>query len=340
MTLVGQPPQSDALEAALEQFAHGDLDGAEATVRQAARQAKAEFGSGSPELARGYADMARFHFRAGQFERAAQEFQHAAKGPMPPDRPAREDRLAFLFGFGAALAADGQLADAETILRQCLAYARNLHGGQSAHAFVALVPLADVLLLQGKTADAARLANEAYDALWRLGDPMFVSAVGTRAEALKALGQTESPFPDLNDLPEEMVAAAVSTTLTRAGLGDPARVRAVFADLLRFVDGKYGHDHPLTRDAVAAMAHHEGAVAGDADDAVHRTAVRRAVWSYAVGRLPGGLIANLDVRVEGDGTVHLAPHLTRDASQDELDLIERTLTDAVDDLFARPAAPA
>ena len=123
-------------------------------------------------------------------------------------------------------------------------------------------------------------------------------------------------------------------------MGDPARVRAVFADVLRFVDGKYGHDHPLTRDAVAAVAHHEAAVAGDADDAVHRGAVRRAVWSYAVGRLPGGLIANLDVRVEGDGTVHLAPHLTREPTPDELDQIEHTLADAVDDLFARPSAPA
>jgi len=153
---------------------------------------------------------------------------------------------------------------------------------------------------------------------------------------LKALGDPTDPFVDLADLPEEMIGIAVGTTLTRAGLGDPANVRAVLADLLRFVDGKYGHDHPMTCDTVAAMAHHEAAVGEDADEKVRKAAVRRAVWSYVVSRLPGGLLSNLDVGFEAEGGIHLAPHLTREPAADEVEQIEQILTEAVDDLYSRP----
>lgn len=336
MTLVGQPAPSPALTAGYDLFSRGNADDADAAVKKAALAAKAQHGSGSHPLAMAYADMARLHYRMGQYERAAQEFQHAAKGPLPPDPQERRDRLGFLFGLGAALGAAGRLEEAEKVLRQSLAFARNLHGGQSATAAVALVPLADVLLLAGKTAEAAKLANEAYDALWKLGDPLFPTAVGTRAEVLKATGRNDNPFHDLNDLPDDMVTAAVATTLTRAGKGDPVRVRAVLAELTAFVDKKFGDGHPLTYDALAAVAHHEAAIGEHGDIAVRKKAVRRVVWSIAVRKLPGGLLANLEVGFEPDGGIHLAPHLTRDAGPDELARIEQTLTEAVEDLYARP----
>jgi hypothetical protein len=192
-----------------------------------------------------------------------------------------------------------------------------------------------VLLKAGKTQEAARLANEAYDSLWQLGDPYFCSTVGTRAEVFKALGSRDDPFADIADLPEEMVATIITTTLTRAGLGDPAHVRAVLADLLTFVEARYGDEHPLTADTIAAIAHHEAAVGENADLKVRRTAVRRAIWSYVVRRLPGGLLSNLDVGFENE-TVHLAPHLTRDAGPEELTKVEEVLTEAMNDLYSRP----
>ncbi|MFO0823691.1 MAG: tetratricopeptide repeat protein, partial [Gemmataceae bacterium] len=288
MTLVGQPPLSPPLDRAVALWANGEPAEADATARKAALAAKAQHGSGSPPLARAYADLARLHYRMGQHDRAGLEFQHAAKGPMPPENQERQDRLSFLLGFGACLGACDNLPEAEKVLRQALAFAKNLNGAQSPSAYVALVPLADVLLKAGKTQEAAKLANEAYDTLWQLGDPFFCSTVGTRAEDFKALGSRDDPFADIADLPEEMVATIITTTLTRAGLGDPAHVRAVLADLLKFVEARYGDDHPLTADTIAAIAHHEAAVGESADIKVRRTAVRRAIWSYVVRRLPGG----------------------------------------------------
>jgi tetratricopeptide (TPR) repeat protein len=333
MTLVGQPPASPALQKALTLLLQGQAADGEKVIKKAALEAKAKFGSGSPPLARAYSEMARFHFWSGEYERSAQEFQHASKGPMPSDRDLLQDRLAFLLGFGAALGELGNREEAEKVLRQSLVFARRVNGKQSASAAVAMVPLADVLML-GNPIEAAKLAMEAYDALWKLGDFQFSAAVGTRAEALKITGRPDNPFADLNDLPDEMVTAAVTTTLTRAGRGDLGRVRAVLADLLVFVDKKFGDGHTLTCDALAAVAHHEAGARGD--ERVRRTAVRRSVWSYAVRRLPGGLLANLEVGFEPEGGIHLAPHLTREPNPSESAQLETILNQAVDDLYSRP----
>lgn len=337
MTLVGQPQPSPALWQAYQNLDAGKREEAVAIVKQAAIDAKKKHGSGSHPLAMAYADMARLHFRAGDLERAAKEFQHAASGPMPADLEERRDRLAFLFGFGATLGELDKNAEAEKVLRQCLAYARNLNGGRSASAAVALVPLADVLLKTDKTAEATKLANQAYDWLWKLGDPLFTTTVGTRAEVLKANGKPDNPFSDLTDLPDEMVIAAVANTLARAGKGDVTRVRAVLADLLGFVDKKFGDGHDITCDTLAAVAHHEAAAGDKADEKIRRTAVRRSVWSYAVRRVPGGLLANLEVGFEPDGAIHIAPHLTRDPNPAETAQLETILNQAIDDLYARPA---
>lgn len=336
MMLVGQPPASPPLQQGLAFLAQGLAAEGSKVVKQAALDAKAKHGSGSHPLAMAYADLARFHFRTGEFERSAQEFQHAAKGPVPEEREARQDRLSFMLGSGIALAEAGKLAEAEKGLRQSLVFARHLNGRQSASAAVALIPLAEVLLKMGETAEAARLAVEAYDTLWKLGDPQFAAAVGPRAEALKATGQHENPFTELNDLPDELVVAAVATTLTRAGKGDAGRVRAVLADLLRFVDQKYGDGHTVTCDTLAAVVHHEAALGDKADQNVRLWAVRRSVWSFVVRRIPGGLLANLEIGFEPGGTLHLAPHLTREPNPAETAQLETILNQAVDDLYSRP----
>lgn len=339
MTLVGQPPSSPALKQALQLLAEGKGNEGEAVVKKAALQAKAQHGSGSHPLAQAYADMARYHLRSGETERAAQEFQHASKGPMPTDKELRQDRLAFMLGFGTALEDLGRFEEAEKVFRQCLAFARNLNGGQSATAAVVLVPLAEVLMRSGKTAEGAKLAIEAYDSLWKLGDAAITFAVGARAEGLKAGNRADSPFADLAELPDEMVSAAVASVTARAGKGDVGRMRAVLSDLVSFLEKKYGDGHALICDALAAVVRHEAAAGDKADDRVRRGAVRKSVWSFVVRRMPGGLMANLEVAFE-HGTIHLAPHLSRDPSPAEAAQLETILTQAVDDLYARPAITA
>jgi hypothetical protein len=331
---------STALQRALELLAEGKSGEAEMVVTKAAKEVKAKHGSGSHPLACAYADIGRVHLRMGEFQKAALEFQHASKGPMPPDDPSRRDRLGFMYGFAEALVGLTQFDDAEKVLRQCVMFARRLHGTTSAAAAVANAPLADALLKAGRTADALKVAQEAYESLWSLGDPLITAAIPVRAEALKAAGRAENPFSDMNDLPDDMIARAVAGVIDRAPTGEPGRIRAVLADLVAFADKKFGDGHALTCDALAAVAHHEARQGPRADVAVQRNAVRRSVWSYTVRRVPGGLLANLEIGFEPDGGLHLVPHLAREPSAGEVAQLETVLNQAVEDLYARPAAKA
>ena len=127
----------------------------------------------------------------------------------------------------------------------------------------------------------------------------------------------------------------VSNVIGRSGRGDAARVRQVLADLLRFVDKRFGDGHAATADTLAAIAHHEAALGEKGDPKVRASAARRAVWSFAVRRVPSGLLANLEVGFENGGAIHLVPHLSRDPAPDELARLEAVLTQAVDDLYER-----
>ena len=338
--MVFADPPSAALQQALQLLADGKSDEAETVVKKAAMAAKAKHGSGSPPLAAAYADIARLHLKMGAYGKAAVEFQHASKGPLPPEGADRRARLDFMYGFAEALLALGRFDEAEKVLRKCLAFARNLFGPNSPQASAANALLADGLLKAGKAVEAVQLVSGAYDALWQLGDALIAVAIPVRAEALKATGRTDNPFADLPDLPDELVTRSITGVLARAATGNPVHMRAVLADLLRFADQKYGDGHTVTCDALAAVAHHEARQGEHADATARRAAVRRSVWSFAVRRLPGGLLANLEVGFEPNGTIHLVPHVSREPSAREAEQLEETLAQAVDDLYARPAVRA
>ncbi len=331
---------SASLQQALQLLSQGKAGEAEMVVKKAAMEAKAKHGSGSHPLAVAYADIGRLHLRMGEFQKAALEFQHASKGPMPPEADARRDRLGFMYGFAEALVGLTKYDESEKVLRQCVTFAKSLHGPTSASAAAANAPLADTLLKAGKTTDAMAVAQESYDALWALGDPLITNVIPVRAEALKAAGKADNPFTDLADLPDELVTRTVAGGFARSPAGEPGRVRAVLADLLAFTDKKFGDGHALTCDALAAVAHHEGRQGDRGDPTVRRAAVRRSVWSYLVRRMPGGLLSNLEIGFEPDGALHLVPHLTREPSASEAAQLEAALTQAVDDLYARPATKA
>jgi hypothetical protein len=52
------------------------------------------------------------------------------------------------------------------------------------------------------------------------------------------------------------------------------------------------------------------------------------------------LLENLEVRYELTGELHLAPHLSREPTAEEVAQLERVLNQAVDDLFTRPSVLA
>ena len=336
MPLPCQPPASPPLVAALHLLKAGMPEEAETVVVKAAREAKRDHGSGSHPLACAYADMARFHHAAGELKRAGTEFQHAIKYPAPADPAAKKDRLAFLFGYGGCLADLGRTADAEKVFRQCVLNARAVYGAGSAAAAAAVVPLAELFLRTDHPADAAKLLDPAAPALLAHRDPAGPLAAALKAEAHRLLNRPGEPFPDLDRVPEEEAVAAVRAALARAAAEPHPRRRPVLDDLVKFASRRLGHGHPAAADALAGVVRHEAAVGGAASP-TRAAAVQRAVWGYAARRPEGVVLDDVRVGFDPDGTVHLAPHLTKAPTPAELAAVEAVLVAAVDDLFARAA---
>lgn len=339
MSIPGQPPPSPALQHALRLLAEGKTFDADEVMTKAAKQAKAASGSGSHPLARAYADLARLHYRAGDYKKAAAEFRHASDGPMPTDPESRRDRLAFMFGFAACLDALAKPGEAEKVFRQCATFARNLFGPGTPGYANGLEPLASFLLQTDKAAEAAQLIDEVYDILWRHGDRAITTAIPIRAEVLKAVGRADDPFVDLADLPDEIATEVVAKVVERSTRGDGRRTRLVLDDLLKFVDKRFADGHQAVADTLAAIAHHETRLGEKADAKVRSTAARRAVWSFAKARVPAGLLTSIEVGFEPGGEIHIVPRLARDPSPNEFVQLEMVLTQAVDDLYARPKKP-
>ncbi len=336
MTLPGQPLPSPALTAALHLFKAGMPAEAETVVVKAAREAKRDHGSGSHPLALAYADMARFHFTAGEVKRAGTEFQHAIKYPAPAGAAVKKDRLAFLFGYGGCLAALGRTADAEKVFRKCVLTARDVFGAGSAGAAAAVVPLAELFLATDHPADAARLLDGAAPALLGHRDPLAPLASALKAEANRLLNRPGDPFADLARVADETVRAAGAAAIARAAADPHPRRRPVLNDLAAFTARRFGDGHASAVDALAAVVRHEAAL-GAVDSPARAAAVRRAVWAFAARRPEGVALENVEVGFDPDGTVHLAPHLTRAPAAAELAAVEAVLVAAVDDLFVRAA---
>ena len=129
--------------------------------------------------------------------------------------------------------------------------------------------------------------------------------------------------------------AAVAAAIARAATDPHPRRRPVLNDLAAFTARRFGDGHPAAVDALAAVVRHEAAL-GTADSPARAAAVRRAVWAFAARRPEGVVLENVEVGFDPDGTIHLAPHLTRNPAA-ELAAVEAVLVAAVDDLFGRAA---
>lgn len=335
MPISGQPAATSTLQEAMDLLAQGNTDNAEELVTKAAKRAKAQFGSGSHPLANAYADMARFHYYQGNFKRAALEFRHAGESPMPSETNERADRLAIMFGYAACLEELDKTLEAEKVYRQCVEFARALHGPDTPSYAMAIPPLAELLLKTGPNSEAVRLSDEAFTVLWKHGHSAISSVAALRGEAMRAAGRSDDPYADLADLPEELAIETVSEGLKRSSRCGGIRARQMLVDLLRFADRRFDLDHPSIAEILAAVVHHEATLRDQCDAKLRSTAARRFVWSFTHRRAPESILDSIEVGFEPDGTIHLVPHVAREPDANEFVLLEMVLTQAVDDLYAR-----
>jgi tetratricopeptide (TPR) repeat protein len=267
------------MQEAMRLLQEGRPADAETLLRRAARDAEELFGRGSHEDAVAHNDLGNLHAHVGDLKRAAAAYRRACSGPLPTETQALRDRLTYLVNLATTLETLGELDEAEEVLRRGVERRREFYGpDHPGHAF-GLEPLAALLLRRGKHEEALRLLNEAATIYWNHGHPRVASALAVRAEALKAVGNSEPPFAGCGKLPDPVFTDLVGTVLQRAGKTDPAWARPVLADLLATVEARLGLDHALTLNVLATIANHEADRGERCDHEVRLRAIRRALAS-------------------------------------------------------------
>jgi tetratricopeptide (TPR) repeat protein len=250
---------------------------AEEVVTRAVHEAEARFGAASPEYANAQNDLGTVLIYLQEPEQAAQAFARACAVDIPTNEQATRDRLTYTLNWGRALEMAGKLDEAEEVLRSGLQGRAGFYGREHAGYAFGLEPLAEILLRKRNIEEALKLIDEATRNFWHHAHPRVATALALRAEILKAAGSEEPPFADLDELPDEIVERIGQAVLERAGETEPRLSRQVLDDLLPLLTSRFGEDHPVTLNALAAIANLERSLG---DSQARQDAIRRAIAAF------------------------------------------------------------
>lgn len=253
----------------------GRFADAEQLMVKGLQAAEQEFGRGSPEWASAQCDLGNILLGGNQANRAVECYRSACSGPVPDETEARKGYLTYRLNLGSVLAMTGQLEEAEAELRRNLQERLDFYGRQHAGYAFGLEALADVLLQRGSAAEAQEVITETVTNFWRSGHERVAAALALRAQIVAAGGGNEL-FPDLEQLPDEVVTQLAAELTRRAGQ-QPATAIAVLSGLVTALQARFGPDHQATLNALSCLANtrrdlgdHEGRV----------DAIRKVLASY------------------------------------------------------------
>lgn len=251
-------------------------------------------GQASPEWASAMCDLGTLLLNADQPDRASECYRNAIAVPVGEDVQARKDNLTYRLNLGMALQMAGRLEEAEAELRQGVQQRAVFYGREHAGYAFGLEPLADILLQRGNVLQAGQVIEETIENFRRNRHERIATALALRAEIVKA-GGDGATFPPLDQLPDGVVVQLGRAVWNRSRIGDPARYKAIFADLVPALEARLGPDHQSTLNALAGLAnmgHESGDQSGRID------AIQRALASYdRQGRAEDALRAALGLAI-------------------------------------------
>lgn len=120
----------------------------------------------SPAHAAALFDLGRYLLACDDPQRAVSPLR-VASALEPSDAASTRDRLTYGMNLGETLQLAGHLEEAEAVLRANVEERRSFYGEGSEGLAWGLEPLADVLLAQDRLTEAAELASQALEILWK-----------------------------------------------------------------------------------------------------------------------------------------------------------------------------
>lgn len=263
------------MDRAIALIQNGQTVEAEELVQNAVRAAEREHGADSAAYASALNDLATVLLYLREPDRAVAALRAACAVYVPDDPEAVKDRLTYLMNLGYALQHQGDLDEAEQVLRDGLDGRRLFYGRKHAGYGFGLEPLADLLLRKGKTEEALKLIDETVDNFWGAGHPRVATALALRAVILKTAGADTPPFANVDPLPDDIIAEIADALLNRVDYHNPSRaVRLALDDLLALLERRHP-DRPEvllpTLQHLANLERHLG------DAGAREVAIRRVI---------------------------------------------------------------
>lgn len=307
-----------AVEIAVGLLREGRLADAEDLMARELRDVTARYGQASPQWASAQCDLGNVLLNADQVARAVDCFRSAAS-VRGTDHETRKDQLTYRLNLGLALQLAGRVDEAEAELRQGLAERLAFYGREHAGYAFGLEPLARLLLARGDARQARVVADEAVANLSRNRHPKVADLLALRAAISLAAGDGEPPFPDLGQLPDDLVRRVVETALQRAGR-DRATERLVTA-LAAAAEARLGPDDQAVLDALSVLANLRAQVG---EHAGRVEAIERVLAAYdRQGRDEDAVMASLGLALaqdkSGDAAAGLRTYAAAYARADRLD---------------------
>jgi tetratricopeptide (TPR) repeat protein len=272
---VSQQTEQSILEQAVGLLQSGQTVQAEELVQNARRATEMQFGPQSAEHASALNDCATVSLYLRDPASAVAILREACAIYVPDDPEAIKDRLTYLMNLGYALQQQGDLDEAERVLRDGLDGRRLFYTRQHAGYGFGLEPLAELLLHKGKLDEALKLIDETVDNFWGASHPRVATALALRAVILKASGSDNPLFANLDPLPDEIISEIADALLSRVDYDNPSRpLRQALDDLLVLLEKRFGEKPELllpTLQHIANLERHLG------DAQARAQAIRRAI---------------------------------------------------------------
>ncbi|HEX4816797.1 MAG TPA: tetratricopeptide repeat protein [Nonomuraea sp.] len=293
------PTSPTSLDLAYALLREGRLVDAEHVMVRELDAAERAHGRGSPQWASAQCDLGNVLLNADQVDRAVDCYRAACAGPAPADPDALKDHLTYRLNLGTVLAMAGRLDEAEDELRRNLRERQDFYGrGHAGYAF-GLEPLAEVLFRRGDLRAARAAVEETIANFHDNRHERIATALALKARIVTAAGDGEPPFPDLGQLPDEIVEEVAYSVLNRLG-DQPGPDRVLLARLAEAMEQRLGPDHQTTLNVLSQLAN-SGRDHGD--EAGRLAAIGKVLASYdRQGRAEDALMAALGLALaQSDG---------------------------------------
>lgn len=246
---------SEAFDKAVELLQSGEGLAADETMRQAVEDAREQYGEQSGTYAHTCFERASILSGLGRTAEAVEVLRQATSVHIPDDYQITRNRLTYLMELGSGLVRLGEFDEAQKVLTESVTQREAFYGREHAGYGFGLEPLAVLKIRMDQLPEALELIDQTIDIFWQDGHPRIATALPQRAIILARMNSPVPVFPEMDDVPENILADLVQQTASVLDQQHAAASQRVLDDLIGQLSQQLGSQHNLVLQLQGFLAH-------------------------------------------------------------------------------------